>query len=144
MSTKKIIIIGVFVLLAIVAIIFGVIFGLQMSKNSATSGMESVMANKDMFKYDVGEMYCNLSESRKLVKINITVETTNEKFLTVLESKNYIIRHEINEIIRGKKEDELSGSEGQKVIQKEILGRLNEVFNTKLISDVYFNDFIVQ
>ncbi|AFS78599.1 flagellar basal body-associated protein FliL [Gottschalkia acidurici 9a] len=144
MSTKKIIIIGVFVLLAIVAIIFGAIFGLQMSKNSATSGMESAMINKDIFKYDVGEMYCNLSESRKLVKINITVETANEKFLEILENKNYIIRHEINEIIRSKKEDELSGSEGQKAIQKEILGRLNEVFNTKLISDVYFNDFIVQ
>ena len=143
MDTKKIIIIGTFVVLAIVAIVFGVIFGLQMSNNSSNNNVED-MASKTIFRHDVGEMYCNLSESRKIVKVNTTIETTNEKFLEVLTNKSYIIRDEINKIIRSKKEDEISGSEGQKNIQKEVVAKLNEIFNTKLITDVYFNDFIVQ
>lgn len=144
LSTKKIIIIGVFVLIAIIAIVFGVIFGLQMVNKGGADEAGTDISSKEIFQHDAGEMYSNLSESKKLVKINPTVETTDEKFLEVLTNKNYIIRNEINEIIRSKKEEEIKGSEGQKNLQKQILARLNEVFNTKVISNVYFKDFIVQ
>ena len=146
MNTKKIIIIGVFVLIAIIAIVFGIIFGLQiMNKDKGPeTEVELDISSAKIFQHDVGEMFCNLAESRKLVKINPTVETTDEKFIEVLTNKNYIIRNEINEIIRSKKAEEIEGSEGQKSLQKQILTRLNEIFNTKVISNVYFKDFIVQ
>lgn len=144
MSTKKIIIIGVFVVIAIIAIVFGVIFGLQMTNKGDGGESELDISSKKIFQHDVGEIISNLSESKKLVKINPTVETTDEKFLEVLTDKNYIIRNEINEIIRSKKEEEIKGSEGQKNLQKQILARLNEVFKNKVISNVYFKDFIVQ
>lgn len=143
MNKKTGIIIGVFALFAILAIVVGIIFGLQMVKKS-DSNSEEAMLNKEIHKLDIGEMYCNLSESKKIVKINTTVETPDKKFFEVLEGKVYIIRHEINEIIRGKKQEEVEGSEGQKNVQAEVVKRLNEVFKTKLITDVYFNDFIVQ
>ena len=141
---KGIIIAIVAGLLAVIIIVVGVLFGIQMmNKNKGGEDTEDI-SKKEVFKLDVGEIISNISESKRLVKVNPTVETTDEKFLVTLENKNYIIRNEDTEIIRSKKAEELEGSEGQKNLQKQIVTRLNEVFNTKLISDVYFNDFIVQ
>lgn len=144
MGKKKIIIIVGVALVVIAAIVIGIIFGLQMMNKGNQAQTEVDISNKKVFQHDVGEMFSNVSDGKKLVKINATVECTDEKFIEVLTSKNYIIRNEITEIIRGKKVEELEGSEGQKNLQKQILARLNEVFNTKVISDVYFQDFIVQ
>lgn len=141
MNKKKIIIIAAIALILIVVIALGVIFGLKMMKGD--KGADDI-SNKEIFQHDVGEMYSNLSESKKLVKVNPTVETTDEEFLETLATKNYIIRNEVNEIIRSKNEEEIRGSEGQKQLQNSILNRLNEVFNTQVITDVYFKDFIVQ
>lgn len=140
---KGVIIAIVAVVLAIVVIAVGIIFGLKMAKGSGGEGTEDI-SNKEIFQHDVGEMYSNLSESKNIVKVTATVETTDEKFQETLEEKNYIIRNEINEIVRSKTKEEVQGSDGQKNLQKQIVTRLNEVFNTKVISDVYFNDFIVQ
>ncbi len=141
---KGIIIAIVAGLLAVVIIVVGVLFGIQMmNKNNGGEKTEDI-SNKAVFQHDVGEMYSNLSDSKKIVKVSTTVETTDEKFIETLTNKNYIIRNEINEIIRSKKVEEIEGTDGQRNLQKQIVTRLNEVFNTKLISDVYFNDFIVQ
>lgn len=140
---KGVIIAIVAAILAIVVIAVGIIFGLKMAKGDKGEDTEDI-SNKEIYQHEVGEMYCNLSDSKKIVKVTATVETTDEKFNETLESKNYIIRNEINEIIRGKKQEEVEGSDAQTNLQKQILTKLNEAFNTKLISDVYFNDFIVQ
>lgn len=139
---KGIIIAIVAVLISIVIIVVGVIVGLKFYGNSNNDSED--ISKKEIYQHDAGEMYSNLSESKKIVKITATVETTDEKFNETLTDKNYIIRNEINEIIRSKKLEEVEGSDGQKNLQKQILTRLNEVFNTQAISDVYFNDFIVQ
>lgn len=139
---KSVIIAIVAILLAIVVIVVGIVFGLQMAK---VSGQDSDdVSQKEIYQHDVGEMHSNLSESKKLVKVTPTVETTDEKYIGTLQNKNYIIRNEINEIIRSKKEEEVIGKDAQDNVQKQIVTRLNEIFNTKVISDVYFNDFIVQ
>lgn len=139
---KSVIIAIIAIVLAVVVIVVGVLFGLNMAKDKGEASDD--ISQKEIYQHDVGEMYSNLSESKKLVKVNVTVETTEEAYLETLENKNYIIRNEVNEIIRSKKLEEVEGSEGQKNLQKQIVTRLNEVFNTKVISDVYFNDFIVQ
>lgn len=140
---KGVIIAIVATLLAIIVIVVGIVFGLQMAKGGGDENGEDI-SNKEVYQHDVGEMHSNLAESKRFVKINVTVETIDEKFLEILMNKNYIIRNEITEIIRSKKVEEIEGSEGQKNLQKQIVSRLNEVFNTKAISQVYFNDFIVQ
>ena len=139
---KGVIVAIVAVLLAIVVIVVGIVFGLQMANKD--KGDSDDISQKEIYQHDVGEMYSNLSESKKLVKVTTTVETTDEDYLEILENKNYIIRNEINEIIRSKKEEEIRGKDAQESIQKQIVTKLNEVFNTEVISDVYFNDFIVQ
>lgn len=141
MGKKKIIIGVVVVVFLIVAIALGVVFGMKMSKGD--KGEEDI-SEKEVFQHDVGELITNISASKKLVKLNPTVETTDEKFLETLTNKNYIIRNEVNDIVRSKSEEEIKGSEAQKQLQDSILKRLNEVFNTKVISNVYFKDFIVQ
>ncbi len=141
MGKKKIIIILAVVLFLIVAVALGVVFGMKMMKGDKA---EEDISAKEVFQHDVGELITNLTGSKKLVKVNPTVETTDEKFLETLTNKNYIIRNEVNEIIRSKNEEEIRGNEAQKQLQQSIIKRLNEVFNTQVISDVYFKDFIVQ
>ena len=142
MSTKKIIVVVSLVVVALSITALGVFFGITMSKDKGDKKED--ISKKEIYQHDIGEIYSNLSESKKLVKINPTVETTDEKFVETLTNKNYIIRNEINEIIRSKSEDEIKGSDGQKQLQDSILTRLNKVFNTQVITNVYFKDFIVQ
>lgn len=115
---KSVIIAIVAVLLAVVVIVVGIIFGLRMAKGNGEKVSDDI-SQKEIYQHDVGEMYSNLSESKKLVKVSATVETTEEEYLETLETKNYIIRNEINEIIRSKKLEEIEGSEGQKIFKNK-------------------------
>ncbi|KNF08823.1 flagellar basal body-associated protein FliL [Gottschalkia purinilytica] len=144
MSTKKVLMIGIFSFLSIVVLVFGAIFGIQMSKDKSSKDMAYEASSDSLYEFNIGEMYCNLSESKRIIKINTTIETTNEKLVKSLEKKSFIIKDEINKILRNKKEEDIEGSKGQQDLQKEILSKINEAFNTKSIVNIYFDEFIVQ
>lgn len=139
MSTKKIIIIAVVIFLVIVISLVAV-FALMYTKSKADKANEP----KEKFYYNVGEIYCNVKDSSSIVKMNITVEVTDKELLKLLEMKKFLVNHQINEIVRSKVEEELEGSEGQTLLQKEITEKLAKLFNTKDITNIYFNELIVQ
>ena len=56
----------------------------------------------------------------------------------------YLIRNNINEIVRNKTEEELKGKDGQVNLQKEIKENLVDVFNDESIINIYFNEFVIQ
>ncbi len=63
-------------------------------------------------------MYCNIKDSKKIVRVKVTIETNNKNTLELLENKQFLIRDDINKIIRSKTEEELQGDEGQIKLQK--------------------------
>ncbi|MBU5426539.1 flagellar basal body-associated FliL family protein [Tissierella pigra] len=101
---------------------------------------------KDMKTYSLTleDMYCNIKESKKILKIKFTIEITNEKTLETLTAKQFLIRDEANKIIRNLTEEDLKGKEGQTSLQNQLKESIIELFNDESITNIYFDDFIMQ
>lgn len=138
MSTKNIFLLAIisFVLIVVIA---GSVFFLISYRNNLEQEKPT-----ELFYYDVGEIYCNLRDSNKIVKLKVTIELTNELTIEELEKRNFSIKHEINAIMMNKTKKDLEGNEGLLTLQSEITSKLTEIFNTKDIAKIYFEEFIVQ
>ncbi|WP_352419609.1 flagellar basal body-associated FliL family protein [Proteiniborus sp.] len=138
MSTKKILLIALISFIMLLLLI-GAVFLLVSYKNN-------IAQNKavENFYYEIDEMYCNLKNSNKIIKMKMTIELTDEKIIDELNNRNFSIKHEINTIMANKTEDDLEGKEGLLALQSEITNKLAEVFSTKGITKVYFEEIIVQ
>ena len=133
-----IVILVLVIILTIVGVVLGIVFFRNKNVNSNNI--------KQLETYDLTleDMYCNIKDSKKIVKVKITVETNNKTTLELLTEKQFLIRDDINKIIRNKSEEELQGKEGQVKLQKEINESLIELFNDGTIINIYFNDLIIQ
>jgi len=78
------------------------------------------------------------------MKAIITIEANNEDTIKSLEEKEFLIRDDINKIIRNKTEEDVEGSEGQTALKNEIKNSLVELFNDNSITNVYFNELVIQ
>ena len=136
MSKKTIIIV---VMVLVFAILIGIVVGFLFWKK-ANSG------EKEVVKYNltVDEMYSNIKDSKRILKMKITIESIDPKSIEKLTEKNFLVRDEVNKIVRNKTDDELEGADGQTNLQKEIKSSLITLFEDKNITDVYFNEFIIQ
>ena len=136
MSKKTIIIV---VIVLVIAIIVGMAVGVLFWKK-ANSG------EKEVVKYNltVDEMYSNIKDSKRIIKMKITIESIDPKSIEKLTEKTFLVRDEVNKIVRNKTDDELEGADGQKNLQKEIKDNLTILFEDETITNVYFNEFIIQ
>lgn len=78
------------------------------------------------------------------MKVNITVETKDEKIHQALDKNKSKIINNILELIRSKTEEDLAGNAGQQLLQKEILEIIQSIVPTEKITNVYFIEFIIQ
>ncbi len=76
--------------------------------------------------------------------MKVTISTNSKTTYEGLSEKQFLIRDDINKIIRNKTEEELQGKDGQVKLQEEIKLSLIELFNDETITNVYFDDFIIQ
>jgi flagellar FliL protein len=141
MSNKNTVLVVLLVLVIVLAIV-GIALGITFYKNNNANN--SNKKQMETFDLTLDDMYCNIKDSKKIVKTKITIETNNKDSLKVLEEKQFSIRDDINKIIRNKKEDELQGKEGQVQLQKEINESLVKLFNDETITNVYFDDLVIQ
>lgn len=139
MSTKKIIVIGITVFLAILLTLTIIFSYMIYSKNANGQQKE-----KEKISYHLGELYSNLKDTHRILKCNIVIEITDKDLIKEFDNKKFIITNEINKIIRNKKEEEIEGSEGQITLQNEITESLSKIFGTNEITNIYFEELIVQ
>ncbi len=125
------------IIIAIAGIILGITFYRSNSNNSSKKKLET-------FNLTLQDMYCNIKDSKRIVKVKITIETKDKKALDTIEGKQFLIRDDINKIIRNKTEEDLQGKEGQVELQGEIKESLKKLFNEENITNVYFDDLIIQ
>ena len=112
-KNKKVIII----LLVVLALIIGIVSGIFIySKNSGKNKI------KEKPKYTIvcDDLYANVKDSKRILKLNIVIETTDEKFKDILDSKKFLIRDRVNEIIVTKTEEELKEEKGQTMLKEQI------------------------
>ncbi|MBS3994163.1 MAG: flagellar basal body-associated FliL family protein [Alkaliphilus sp.] len=123
----------------IIALIAGGIFYFTVYRKS-----EPVAEEVITFTYSLGELYSNLKDSNRILKINIVLEITDEKFIENLDSERSKITNHILELLRSKNESQLSGNSGQENLRNEILKLVNSLLPSEKINDVFFVEFITQ
>ncbi len=138
MSKNTILIIIIILLLALIAgIAVGIFF---FSNNSGEKKAKEIKT----YSITLDDLYCNIKESKRILKIRITLETTNEDTLANLTEKQFLIRDDVNKTIANLTEEELRGKEAQVNLQSEIKNNMVELFKDESIINIYFNDFIIQ
>ncbi|HHV46976.1 MAG TPA: flagellar basal body-associated FliL family protein [Tissierellia bacterium] len=135
MKASKILII---VLLIVVVLLTCVIFVMKVYGKNGSEDKEQT------YSLTLDTLYCDIKDSKSIVRINITIETNKEETFELLTKKMYIIKNNVNEIVRNKTEEELKGKDGQVSLQREIKNNLIQVFNEDSIVNVYFNEFVIQ
>lgn len=138
MSKKTTLIIVLVLLLALIGgIVVGIFF---FPRNSGGEKAKKVTA----YTITLDDLYCNIKDSKRILKIKITLETISEKTLKKLTEKQFLVRDEVNKIITSLTDEELRGKEGQINLQDKIITKLVELFDDESIINVYFNDYIIQ
>lgn len=141
MNNRNVILVILLVLVIVLAVV-GIVLGIAFYRNNNASN--SNKNHSETFNLTLQDMYCNIKDSKKIVKVKITIETNNKNTLELLENKQFLIRDDINKIIRSKTEEELQGDEGQIKLQKEIKESLIKLFDDVAITNIYFDDLIIQ
>ncbi|MBS4536043.1 flagellar basal body-associated FliL family protein [Clostridium sp. D2Q-14] len=136
MSSKKILLIAVIVLILLV-IISGIIFSIYLLKD------DSKEKSTDYY-YDVGEIYSNLDESNRILKVNLTITAQDENLVEIFNEKSFLIKDELYKILRSKTIEDIEGEKGQLKLKEEIISNLNKIFTTDKINNIYFDELIVQ
>lgn len=136
MSKKTIIII---VAVLVITILAGIIVGLMFFRKPNSEPKEVIK-----HKLTIDEMYSNVKDSKRILKLKITIESIDPKAIERLSEKSYLIRDEVNKICRNKTDEDLQGKEGQINLNSEIKQSLIKLFPDESISDIYFDDFIIQ
>lgn len=123
------------------------------SKNAATvaNAGESASSSKDaggeVITMELGEFLVNLADEGKAhylkTKIVIGYKDGNENLKKELEAKKPVIRDSANNVLRTKKTTDLK-PEGEEVIKKELLDRINGALNYGKVTNVYFPEILVQ
>lgn len=138
MSLKKVLLLSL-IGLVVLALIFTLIFVFVLNKKG-----ESKKEKVEYFQFELDEMYTNIKKSNNIMKINITVEYTDDKLAAVLNKQKARITNDILELLRNKTLEELSGKEGQRKARTDIKNKIVEIVESNNIANVYFTEFIVQ
>lgn len=96
---------------------------------------------------ELEEMIVNLADdsAKRFLKIKLVIayDSKNKKFAKELESKKVVVKDSIISVIRAKKATDLT-PKGSEDLKTEILTRVNAIFSTGKLTNVYYSDFLVQ
>ena len=134
---KKFIIIGIVVL---VLIIGGVVGFLMLS--GGDKAPKPVVMNL----HNIVEMYSNIADEGKILKLELTIEYTEVEFLETFTKEDAKIKNTILEYFRNKSFESLTRSNGQERAREELAEMFIELLKTDStnITNVYFKQFIIQ
>lgn len=144
MKKNNILLIAIIVFLLLVIAIAAVLYVFSLNNTKAVSD-NPIKIDKDVIMYQFDNAFINnLKDTKKLLKVTISLELANSKIQTLVDARKPEILNNINLIVREKTEEDLVGAEGQKKLQREILDTIRKMLNTEKVMNVYFHEFIVQ
>jgi len=137
---KKIIIIAVAALVLVVLIVAG-LFVFVFNKKEPEK--KPVVYEE----FALEDMYTNVMNSNRILKIKVVIQYTDVKLKDKLEKefKSKIV-NDIQEYLRSRTYEQMSSVNGQKRLREDILDNVRTDTETTAdqISDVFFTDFIIQ
>ena len=96
--------------------------------------------------YELGEMYTNIADERKILKFNAVIEYTDEEIATEIQTHHTEIVNNIYEVFRRKTYEQTQSASFQERTREEIRELVIEILETdaETITNVYFLQFIIQ
>lgn len=96
--------------------------------------------------FELGEMYTNIADEKKILKFNLIIEYTDEEILEAINKNKSVITNNIYEIFRRKTYEQTKSSSFQERTREEIREMIIESLQSdgEVISNVYFLQFIIQ
>lgn len=129
------------VLIIAVSAIAAYLYFFAMNNNPELSSQDT----KNVIYYSPGDSFItNLKGSRRYIKVDIQIELNDKSLTNVFDKRNGEMRDAIYSTLRDSTVEEIDGSEGQNKLRQKLVNRLNELFDTKAITNIYFTDFVVQ
>lgn len=96
--------------------------------------------------YQMDEMYTNIKDPGKILKIQISIEYTNAEFITEFEKNKSRLVNNVYEYFRNTDYETLSKTNGQERARDDLKDIFIETLGTdaETITNIYFIQFIVQ
>ena len=96
--------------------------------------------------YQMDEMYTNIKDPGKILKVQISIEYTNAEFITEFEKNKSRLVNNVYEYFRNTDYDTLSKTNGQERARDDLKDIFIETLGTdaETITNIYFIQFIVQ
>ncbi len=141
-GNKKKLIIIILVAVLLLSATAGGVYYVFLRKGDDTN-VTKVM-NEAMF--PVGEFVVNLADekSNRFLKVNIVLGyEDSEKYLEELTKYTVKIRDSINTILRSKKSDELDPF-GVEQLKRQLKIRINSITEKGEVTDIYFDNIVIQ
>ena len=138
MTFKKVVLLSIIGFIITVLVLGGVFYF------SVYKKPEQSVKEIKTYTYAIGDLYSNLKDSKKILKINIVFETTDEKITGQIDKEKPKLTNFVLELIRSKTESELLGDIGQQNLRKEVLKLAKSILPSDKVNDVYFVEFIIQ
>ena len=141
----KILIIVLLSLVVVGGAAFGGMYLAGKNEASATTKPEKAQEIA-VITYSLDEFLVNLldEDGRRYLKVKVYIGyEDNEELTAELETKKPIIRDAVNTSFRAKKTTDFSAT-GVDAIKNELIARINPVLTKGKISNIYFNDILVQ
>lgn len=120
---------------------------IALSVGSAYVGFSLVDKESEVkyYVYQPGEFFVtNITDSRNLLKSNITIEMRDKKKFDEFQKNTFKIRDIIIYVLRSKTYDEIKNPNIQNILKTQIKNNINELFGGDGIEDIFFNEFVLQ
>lgn len=136
MNRTMMIIIAAVVLLAVIG---AAVFFLVINKSDEPEPVVYI-------EYEVGEMYTNLADEKKILKFNMVIEYTDEALADAIGQNKTKIVNNVYEIFRRKTYEQTQSPSFQERSREEIREMIIEILESdaETITNVYFLQFIIQ
>jgi flagellar basal body-associated protein FliL len=141
-NALKIVIISLLILVIIGGATFGTMYFLN-KKNANKASTPKVVVEQT---YPLGEFFVNLLDEggKRYLKVNVYISyEVNKKLTLELDENKPIIRDAVNTYIRSKRSTDFS-VKGLDNIKKELISSINPNLTKGKITNIYFNDILVQ
>lgn len=153
-STVKIVLIGLFSFLITVVIAGTFLLITYKNVGGITNNNQTVVENKKSKSVEMGpivpispEIIVNLySEdgSERYLKVNLTFEVNDNKAQEELTKRIPQVRDMLINILSSKTKEKIDQKEGKELIRREIISAINSLMNKGQVTNVFFQDFVIQ
>lgn len=141
---KKNLILIVIIILLLFVILSGIILYIFVINKPEEAKIKEITINKDVVLYDFGAPFVNnVKDSKSMAKLTIKLDV-DKKLVELLDNRKSEIIDKINQIMRGKTEEDLKGVEGQLKVKNEIRDAIRKIISTEKKIEVYVEELIVQ